>query len=39
MFTNSTIIDKISTNLKYTGHSGCSFGWTMRQVEFLAKNM
>ena len=38
MFTNSPVIDKISANLKYTGHSGCSFGWTMRQVEYLAKN-
>jgi hypothetical protein len=39
MFTNSPVIDKISANLKYTGHSGCSFGWTMRQVEYLAKNL
>jgi hypothetical protein len=39
MFTNSQIIDKISANLKYSGHSGCSFGWTMREVEYLAKNM
>ena len=39
MFTNSPVIDKISINLKYTGHSGCSFGWTMREVEYLAKNM
>lgn len=22
----------------YTGHSGASFGWTMRQIEFIAKN-
>lgn len=21
-----------------TGHSGCSMGWTMRQIEFIAKN-
>ena len=39
MFTNSPIIDKISANLKYTDHSGSSFGWTMRQVEYLAKNL
>jgi hypothetical protein len=39
MFTNSPVIDKISANLKYGGHSGCSFGWTMREVEYLAKNM
>ena len=39
MFTEHHVIDKISKNLKYDGHSGCSFGWTMRQVECLAKNM
>ena len=39
MFTDSPFIGKISANLKYTGHSGSSFGWTMRQVEYLAKNM
>jgi len=39
MFTKSPVIDKISANLKYSGHSGCSFGWTMREVEYLAKNM
>ena len=39
MFTNSPVIDKISANLKYEGHSGSSFGWTMREVEYLAKNM
>lgn len=39
MFTNDPIIDKISANLQYCGHSGGSFGWTMRQVEYLAKNM
>ena len=39
MFTQHPVIDKISANLKYNGHSGCSFGWTMRQVEYLAKNM
>lgn len=39
MFTEHPIIDKISKNLKYDGHSGCSFGWTMRQLEYLVKNM
>jgi hypothetical protein len=24
--------------LGYTGHSGTSFGWTMRSMEFLAKH-
>ncbi len=39
MFTQHPVIDKISANLKYNGHSGCSFGWTMRQVEYIAKNL
>jgi hypothetical protein len=30
----SSIID----NMKYTGHSGSSFSWTMRQMEYIAKN-
>ena len=33
----STIMNKMS-QLGYDGHSGCSFGWTMRHMEFLAKN-
>lgn len=33
----STIMSKMS-QLGYDGHSGGSFGWTMRQMEFLAKN-
>lgn len=41
MFSNSltlsTITNKMS-QLGYDGHSGSSFGWTMRQMEFLAKN-
>jgi hypothetical protein len=35
--TVSAIMKKMS-ELGYDGHSGCSFGWTMRQMEFLAKN-
>jgi hypothetical protein len=33
----SDIMKKMS-ELGYDGHSGCSFAWTMRQMEFLAKN-
>lgn len=33
----STIMKKMS-ELGYDSHSGGSFGWTMRQMEFLAKN-
>jgi hypothetical protein len=39
MFTDNPIINNIYKNLNYTGHSGSSFGWTMREVEYLAKNM
>jgi hypothetical protein len=24
--------------LGYNGHSGCSFGWTMRQMQYIARN-
>ena len=33
--------DDIVTTVQYqmkTGHSGASMGWTMRQIEFIAKN-
>jgi hypothetical protein len=33
-----SIITKKMEQLGYYGHSGCSFGWTMRQMQFLAKN-
>ena len=41
MFSNDAMIDKISKNmvaLGYDGHSGGSYGWTMRCMEHLAKN-
>ena len=41
MFSNSPIVSDIMkkmSELGYDGHSGCSFAWTMRQMEFLAKN-
>ena len=41
MFSNSPTISTITkkmSQLGYDGHSGSSFGWTMRQMEFLAKN-
>ena len=41
MFSNSPAVSRIMTkmsDLGYDGHSGCSFAWTMRQMEFLAKN-
>jgi len=41
MFSKDAMIDKISKNmvaLGYDGHSGGSYGWTMRCMEHLAKN-
>ena len=41
MFSKDAMIDKISKNmvaLGYDGHSGGSYGWTMRWMEYLAKN-
>ena len=38
MFLNSTEVQQISKNMKYTGHSGSSFAFTMRAIEFIAKN-
>jgi hypothetical protein len=41
MFSNDAMIGKINKNmvsLGYDGHSGSSYGWTMRCMEYLAKN-
>lgn len=33
-----TLISKKMEELGYNGHSGCSFGWTMRQMQYIAQN-
>jgi hypothetical protein len=41
MFSKDAMIGNISRNmvtLGYSGHSGSSYGWTMRCMEYLAKN-
>ena len=41
MFSDSPAVSTIMSKMRelgYDGHSGCSFAWTMRQMEFLAKN-
>jgi len=41
MFSSSPMTGKIMNKMEelgYLGHSGCSFGWTMRWMEFLAKH-
>ena len=32
------IITAKMEELGYNGHSGCSFGWTMRQMQYIARN-
>ena len=34
---DNAIVTLVQDNMKI-GHSGCSMGWTMRQIEFIAKN-
>jgi hypothetical protein len=41
MFSSSPEVSRISeriSQLGYGGHSGCSFGFTMRAMEYIAKN-
>jgi hypothetical protein len=41
MWSNDKEIDRITKKMEelgYNGHSGCSFGWTMRQMQYIAKN-
>ncbi len=41
MFSSNPMVKSISDNmitLGYNGHSGASFGWTMRTMEYLAKH-
>uniref|UniRef100_A0A6C0I8H4 Uncharacterized protein n=1 Tax=viral metagenome TaxID=1070528 RepID=A0A6C0I8H4_9ZZZZ len=37
MFGNYPEVEAINKHMKYEGHSGCSYGWTMRQMEGIAK--
>jgi hypothetical protein len=38
MFTSHPLLHKINSEMKLLGeHSGSSYGWTMRAMEFIAK--
>lgn len=37
MFCTDNELSKISNAMTYQGHSGASFAWAMRQMEFIAK--
>lgn len=38
MFSSHPNLDRINSAMKYGGHSGSSYGWTMRQMEYIAKH-
>ena len=38
MFSSHPMIGEISKHMKYDGHSGASFGWCMRSMEYIAKH-
>lgn len=38
MFTSHPNLDRIEKEMKFDGHSGASWGWTMRTMESIAKN-
>jgi hypothetical protein len=38
MFSSDATVNKINANMKYDGHSGGSYGWTMRQIQYIAQN-
>ena len=37
MFSSHPNLDRINNEMTYTGHSGASYGWTMRVIENIAK--
>lgn len=38
MFCTDIELVKLSHEMKYDGHSGASYAWTMRHMEYIAKN-
>jgi len=38
MFSTDIELEIINKKIQYGGHSGSSYGWTMRQVQYIAKN-
>jgi hypothetical protein len=38
MFGNQPQIKEINKFMKFDGHSGTSYGWTMRNIEYIAKH-
>jgi hypothetical protein len=37
MFSDAAELNDINTHMEYGGHSGASYAWTMRTMEFIAK--
>ena len=38
MFSSDKRYQRIGEYMEYTGHSGSSYGWTMRAMQYLARN-
>lgn len=38
VFCTDPMMLKINRNIRYDGHSGASFAWVMREMEFIAKH-
>jgi hypothetical protein len=38
VFSSHPNLDRIISAMKYEGHSGSSYAWTMRQMEYIAKH-
>jgi hypothetical protein len=39
MFSSSPLLEKIRSEMKLmSNHSSSTYGWTMREIEFIAKN-
>jgi hypothetical protein len=38
MYSGDSWIKPINAAIKYDGHSGASYGWTMRQMQYIAQN-
>jgi hypothetical protein len=38
MFSNDPRMNTLNSAIKYTGHSGGSYGYTMRHMQYIARN-
>ena len=38
MFSKNPMLEEINKAMKDVGHSGSSYGWTMRQMQYIARH-